>query len=368
MLSRAESGQVLRAQDVATALGAKLEGDGAVALKRLVHPKAAQGGADLALAVSEEASTALAQTKAQAVIVTPDSVVAAGRFTTVLRVAPSRNALAVLTALFDKSMKAAPGIHATAIIAKDAVVDDTAAVGAYVVIGSRTRIGPHAVIADQVSIGAGVTLGAYARIYPGARIGDDVTIGDRSLIYHNAVIGSDGYSFAPEMMGDARYGADVKLSKIHSLGNVLIESDVEIGANTTIDRSTLETTVIGAGTKIDNQVHVGHNVTIGKGTLICGACAISGSVKIGDRVRIGGGVGIADHVTIGTEAVIVAGSGVATNVAEGTMVSGYPAIRHDRSLEIVKYTMRQKSLYRAFDELVSRVTALEQPGQTERKG
>lgn len=362
MLSRASSERIIRAQDVATALGARLDGDGTIALKRLVHPRAAAGAEDLALAISDEASAALPGSKAETVIVAANAA-PPGRFKAVIVVEPSRNALAVLTALFDASMRAEPGVHPSAVVAKDAVVAESASIGPCAVIGAGSRIGAHAVVADHVSVGAGVEIGAFARLYPGARIGDGVKIGERTLIYHNAVVGSDGFSFAPDLLGKSGYPAGVALAKIHSLGSVVIGSDVEIGANTTIDRATLESTVIGSGTKIDNQVHIAHNVTIGQGCIVCGAVGISGSVKIGDRVRIGGGVGIADHVTIGTEAVVGAGSGVANNVAEGTFVSGgLPAIRHDRHLEMIGYTLRQKSLYRAFDELVSRVGALEQSG------
>ena len=119
-------------------------------------------------------------------------------------------------------------------------------------------------------------------------------------------------------------------ARVHSLGKIMIGDDVEIGAASTVARATLESTQIGDGTKIDNHVHIAHNVKIGKGCLICGMAGISGSVTIGDRVVLGGGVGIADHVTIGSNATVAAGSGVGTDVAAGTTVSGYPALPHEQ--------------------------------------
>ena len=357
MLPRPETS--LWTKDVAAALSARLQGDGEIELRRLVHPSDAQGPGDLALAMSPDSAAALASTKAIAVIVAATGPQPPARFKAVITVEPSRSALAILTALFDTGPKGISGIHPTAVIAPDATLGAAVNVGAYAVIGPGSRIGAHTTIADHVSIGAAVAIGPHSLIYPGVRIGDGVEIGARVVIHHNAVIGSDGFSYAPDLGQKAPYPAGLTLAKVHSLGNVIVGDDVEIGAVTTIDRSTLQATRIGNGTKIDNGVHIAHNVTIGEGCVVCGAVGISGSVAIGDRVRIGGGVGIADHVNVGTEAIIVAGSGVAGNVAEGTTISGYPAIRHDRQLQNIGYMMRIKSLYVAFDELVRRVDELE---------
>ena len=151
----------------------------------------------------------------------------------------------------------------------------------------------------------------------------------------------------------------VTVTRVHSLGSVEIGDDVEIGACTTIDRATLELTRIGRGTKIDNHVHIGHNVTIGESCVVCGMVGISGSVTIGNRVRLGGGVGIGDHLRIGDAAVIGAGSGVASNVAAGALVSGSPAVPHQRMLEQVLYAGRQKRLHEKVEDMASRLAAME---------
>ena len=138
------------------------------------------------------------------------------------------------------------------------------------------------------------------------------------------------FSYAPDLASPTAFVPGMVVTRVHSLGTVEIADEVEIGACTTIDRSTVETTRIGRATKIDNHVHIGHNVTVGESCMICGMVGISGSVRIGDRVRLGGGVGVADHVAIGDQAVVAAGSGVAGNVAAGTFVSGFPAQLHQR--------------------------------------
>ena len=177
-------------------------------------------------------------------------------------------------------------------------------IGAYVVIGARCKIGAGTAILPHVTVGSDVAIGKEGLFHPGVRIGDRVKIGDRVIVHANVVIGSDGFSFAPDLNSPTGFTADVVVTRIHSLGNVEIGDDVEIGAGTTIDRSTLETTRIGRGTKIDNLVHIGHNVVIGESCILAGMVGISGSVTIGNRVRIAGRAGISDHVRIGEEAVI----------------------------------------------------------------
>jgi UDP-3-O-[3-hydroxymyristoyl] glucosamine N-acyltransferase len=251
----------------------------------------------------------------------------ADRFKSVIVVEQVRTALATLTKLFDPGPSHSEGIHPTAIVAPDAKLGEGVSIGPYTVIGPRSHIGPRTAILSNVSIGADVVIGEHGLIHSGVRVEDRVTIGHRVIVHSNAVIESDGFSFAPELGPRMPYPPELTLMRVHSLGNVVIGDDVEIGALTTIDRSTLEATRIGNGTKIDNQVHIAHNVTIGERCLIAGKVGIAGSTKIGDRVRIGGGAGISDHLTIGTEAIVGAGSGVGSNVPEKVFVSGFRRYR-----------------------------------------
>jgi UDP-3-O-[3-hydroxymyristoyl] glucosamine N-acyltransferase len=347
-------------KDIAQALSGRLEGDGAIKIERLVHPDRADRPTDLALAMSGSAAQALARSKAVAAVVCAGNRPPAGPLKAVIEVDEPRMALAALTSLFDPGPARDVGIHATAVVAPDAELGAGASVGPFAVVGPRSRIGPGTVILPHVTIGADVTIGANGLIHAGVRIGDRVEIGDCVIIHANTVIGSDGFSYAPDLNSPMAFVRGVKVTRVHSLGNVVIGDDVEIGACTTIDRSTIESTRIGAGTKIDNHVHIGHNVAIGESCIVAGMVGISGSVTIGDRVRLGGGVGIGDHVRIGDQAVVAAGSGVGSNVAPGTFVSGYPALPHQRTMEHLQYLGRQKRLHGKVDEIGLRLAALEQ--------
>jgi UDP-3-O-[3-hydroxymyristoyl] glucosamine N-acyltransferase len=349
----------MRINDIAEALAGRFDGDGAIEIERLVHPARAERPSDLALAISADAVAALSGSKAQAIVVSADRPVPSGSFRAVIAIGDARLALAKLTALFDRGPAWEKGIHPSAIVASDTKLGAGVRIGAYAVVGPRSRIGAGTTIMPQVTIGADVTIGEQGVFHSGARISDRSAIGDRVIVHSNVVIGCDGFSFAPDMMSAVAFTSDVTLSRVHSLGNVEIGDDVEIGACTTIDRATLETTRIGRGTKIDNHVHIGHNVTIGESCIVCGMAGVSGSVNIGDRVRIGGGVGIGDHMRVGDQAVIGAGSGVATNVAAGAFVSGSPAIPHHRALEQYVYAGRQRRLHEKVENLASRLDAME---------
>ena len=346
-------------KDIAKALSGRLDGDGGIDVDRLVHPARAERPSDLAVAMSDEAAASLSQSKARAVVVSAAGTVRSGSFPAIIAVNETRMALAKLTALFDRGPWQDEGIHPTAVVAADAKLGDGVSVGAYVVIGPRSRVGAGTKIMPQVTIGADVMIGAQGLFHSGVRIGDGCIIGDRAVVHANAVIGADGFSFAPDLMSAATFTAGIELTRVHSLGNVVIGDDVEIGACTTIDRATLESTRIGRGSKIDDHVHVGHNVTIGENNILCGMVGISGSVVLGDRVRLGGGVGVADHVRIGDEAVVGAGSGVAANVPAGAFVLGYPAIPYRRFLERQLYLGREKRLHDKVNAMVSRLDALE---------
>jgi len=347
-------------RDIAQALSGRLDGDGTIAIVRLVHPERAERPSDLAIAMSAEAAAALPRSKARAVVVSAAQAVPSGAFAAVIAVGEPRMALAKLTAMFDPGPPHDPGIHPSAIVAADAEIGEGASIGPFAVIGPRSRIGRRTTILPHVTIGADATVGAQCLLHPGVRIGHGCRIGDRVIVHANAVIGADGFSYAPDLMSATAFTAGVTVTRVHSLGNVEIGDDVEIGACTTIDRATLESTRIGRGSKIDDHVHIGHNVTIGESCILCGMVGISGSVVLGDRVRLGGGVGVGDHVRIGDQAVIAAGSGVATDVPANAFFSGYPAQPHQRSVEQHLYVRRARRLHDKVETMASRLDALEQ--------
>jgi UDP-3-O-[3-hydroxymyristoyl] glucosamine N-acyltransferase len=349
-------------RDIAAALSASYVGDGEIEIVGIADPAHANepGGprtSRLALAMTREAVAALSTCSARAAVVTAECDMPLDRFDAVIKVELPRAALAVLTKLFDRPPQIAPAIHPSAVIAPDAEIAEGAGVGPLAVIGARARIGRGTMIHAHVTIGADATIGRDCLIHAGARIGDRVRIGDRAILHHNVSIGADGFSFvAPEQASAQGAG----LMRIHSIGTVVLEDDVEVGANSAIDRATLAATRIGRNTKIDNLVQIGHNVEIGESCLICGMVGISGSVRIGDRVVLGGAVGIADHVTIGSDAKIAARSAVASDVPPGAVMAGVPAVPRGRAFEQIRLVGRLRSLYTAVAELKTRVRGLEQ--------
>jgi UDP-3-O-[3-hydroxymyristoyl] glucosamine N-acyltransferase len=223
-----------------------------------------------------------------------------------------------LIPLFFEERVGPPGIHPTAIIDASAVIGDGASIGAGCYVGPSTVIGknftmhPNARILGEVTIGDSVTLHSGVAIRHGTQIKDRVTIHD------NAVIGADGFGFTP----DAQLG----LRKVPQIGIVRIESDVEIGANSCIDRGAFGPTIIGRGTKIDNLVQIGHNAVLGNFVIVCGQVGIAGSTSIEDGVVLGGHVGVADHITIAKGARVGGGSSVISNLSTPGDYMGYPAI------------------------------------------
>jgi UDP-3-O-[3-hydroxymyristoyl] glucosamine N-acyltransferase len=347
-------------RDIAAALSASVEGDGSIEIAGIADPAYASAS-DLALAMTRESVPALALTKARAVVVAVKVAAAVDRFDAVIKVEHPRHSLAVLTRLFERPVHRGVGTHSSAVVAPDAQVDDGASIGPLSVIGPRARVGAGTAILAHVTVGADVVIGRDCLVHPGTRIGDRVVIGDRVILQHNVSLGADGFSYAGPAPGEHSAGGETStLARINSLGTVIIGDDVEIGANSAVDRATLAATRIGCNTKIDNLVQIGHNSEIGENCLICGMVGISGSVQIGDRVVLAGGVGVADHVTIHSDAIIAAGSGVIRDVPAKGEMFGYPAVPRKRAFEQIKYLARARTLFTEFGELKKRIAALEQ--------
>jgi UDP-3-O-[3-hydroxymyristoyl] glucosamine N-acyltransferase len=258
---------------------------------------------------------ALAATRAGAVIVHPDMADRVPATAVAVISDEPYAAWARVAALFHPVPPARPGVHPTAVVAADAAVDPGAEIGPLAVIGNHAEIGPRCCIGPAAIIGDGVVLGADCRIGAHATL-SHALLGDRVIVYPGARIGQDGFGFA--------VGGEGFVS-VPQIGRVVIEDDVEIGANTTVDRGSLHDTLIGAGSRLDNLVQIGHNVRLGRGCVIVSQVGISGSTILEDHVMVGGQAGFTGHLRIGMRARIGAQAGVMSDVPPGADVVGSPA-------------------------------------------
>ena len=242
------------------------------------------------------------------------------------------------------------GVHATAVISPEASLGDDVSIHAHVVVEAGAQVGDRTILMPGTFVGTGSTIGEDALIYPNVTIRDGVVIGDRVIVHAGSVIGSDGFGFAHHE------GAHRKIPQV---GHVQIEDDVEIGANTTVDRATLGTTIVGRGTKIDNLVQIGHNVSIGENTLLCAQVGISGSTEIGRNVVLAGQAGVTGHIRVGDGAVIAGQAGVTRPVPDGMCVSGYPARPHQEANRAIARVNSLPRVFDSLDRLERRIASLE---------
>ncbi len=264
---------------------------------------------------------------------------------TLIRVADVYLAVGVLLSNFGGNDSAPSGVSPQALVHDGAQLGQGISVGPFSIVEEGAEIGENSYISSQVYIGKNARIGRHAYIYPGVRVMHDCVIGDHCIIHPNVVIGADGFGFAPQ--------PDGTYNKIAQVGNVRIEDHVEIGANTTIDRATMGSTIIRRGVKLDNLIQIGHNVEIGENTVIAAQTGIAGSTKIGKSCRIGGQVGIGGHLTIADGTQMQGQSGVTGSIKEpGTAISGYPAIRHSEY-------MRAFVFFRKLPNLVKRLEQIE---------
>jgi UDP-3-O-[3-hydroxymyristoyl] glucosamine N-acyltransferase len=347
--------------EIAAALGAEAVGDLSLRVERAAEPAMARAG-DLALAMDPRYADGLAQGQARAAMLWPGADWQALGLQAAIFAPRGRLAMAGLSVMMDPGPEIAPGIHPMTVIDPTAQIGAGAAIGPFVTIGAGAIIGARARIASHVSVAEGVVIGEDALICQGARIGARVKIGHRFVCQPGAVIGADGFSFVtPEKSGVEEIRETLSQrseireqtwTRIHSLGAVTIGDDVEIGANCTIDRGTIRDTTIGRGTKLDNQVHIGHNVEVGEDTLLCGQVGIAGSARIGSRVVLAGQVGVNDNIFVGDDVIAGGGTKIFTNAPKGRVLLGYPAVKMETHVDI------QKAL-RRLPRLGARVAALE---------
>ncbi len=345
----------IRVADLARAIGARFEGDGDIRIDGAAEPRDA-GPGDIALAMAPRYADGVPAGRARAAILWEGADWRALGLAAALFAARPRMAMAGVTALLDPGPEIAAGHHATAIVDPSAEIAEGAAIGPFVVIGRAVRIGPRARIAAHVTVGPEAVLGDDVLLMPGVRIGARCRIGARAILHPGATIGADGLSFvtpeksgverARETLGDAGPATAQGWTRIHSLGAVCIGDDVEIGANSCVDRGTIRDTVVGDGCKIDNLVHLAHNVALGRDCLLAALTGIAGSTVVGDRCVFGGQSGVVDNITIGNDVICTGGTKILSNVSPGKVMMGYPAVRMDQHIDIYKALRRLPRYFR----------------------
>jgi UDP-3-O-[3-hydroxymyristoyl] glucosamine N-acyltransferase len=285
------------------------------------------------------------QTKSSIVLVNKSFVPSASIGATLIRVENSYEAFASLLRLVDQARPRKKGIHPSAIIESSAKVGSEVFIGPYAYIGENCIIGDGCSIYPHVYIGDNTRLGINCTINPGVKIYHDCLIGEGCIIHAGSVIGSDGFGFAPQ--------SDNEYMKIPQLGNVVLEDHVEIGANVTIDRATMGSTIIRKGVKLDNLIQIGHNVEVGENSVMAAQAGISGSTKIGRNCMFGGQVGLAGHLKIADGTKIGAQGGILGDVkAENTVIIGSPAIE-------LKQFMRCSVIFKKLPEMKIKIDLLE---------
>ncbi len=336
------------ADELAAFLNGRVEGNGHATVRRVGRIESAEAG-DLTFLANPDYEGYIYGTGASVAIVSEDFVPnrSLPGTLTLVRVADPYAAFGRVLELADTTASRPAGIHPTAVIHPSAVVGPACAIGPYVVIEADAHIGAQADLRAHVYVGQGAQVGDRSLLHSGVRIGDRCEIGADCILQANAVIGSDGFGFAPQSDGAYR--------KVPQTGNVVIGEGCEIGASTTIDRATLGSTVLGRGVKLDNHIQVGHNVSIGDHTVIAAQTGIAGSTAIGARCMIGGQVGIAGHIRIADGIRIGAQSGIGASLLKpDTDHRGSPSLPMDKYLAA---QLGMRALLR--ENILGRIAALE---------
>ncbi len=337
----------MKLREIAERLGCRLDGDGEVEITGVAGIADARPG-DLTFLANPRYTHALQATRASAVILARDGPPAP---CAALRSETPYLAFGRAVGLLHPAPPHQPGVHPLAEVDPTATLGAGVSIGPFAWIGPGATIGARTVILSHVAVGRGATIGDDCLLYSHVSIREGVVLGRRVIVQNGAVIGADGFGFAKR--------PDGSYEKIPQPGLVVIEDDVEIGANTTIDRPAVGETRVCAGAKIDNLVQIAHGVRVGRDTLLCAQVGIAGSSSVGDRVVLAGQVGVAGHLEIGDGVVATAQTGIPNSVEANTLVSGYPAIPNRDWLKASAIFKRLPELKKAISDLEARLEALE---------
>jgi len=338
----------LKLKELAQELGCELEGNGEVEIRAIAGLREA-GEGDLTFVANPRYLKYVEETRASAIILSPSDPPLSKP---TLRTDNPYLAFARALEIFYPVSRPAPGVHPSAVLEEGVELGQEVSIGALTFVGRGAHIGDRSILFPQVFVGAGSQIGEDSILYPQVTVREGVRIGNRVIVHSGAVIGSDGFGYAKD--GQGRY------RKIPQVGGVMIEDEVEIGANVTIDRATLGDTRIGRGTKIDNLVQIAHNVQIGEDTIIISQVGIAGSTRVGNRVILAGQAGVVDHVQIGDDCIVGSQSGVAGDLEAGSVVLGSPAIPQHLFKRMAVSLPRVPEMLKSLRNLERRVQSLEE--------
>lgn len=336
------TGVKFTAIQIADILNGIVEGDGNVEVSQLAKIEEGVPGS-LTFLSNPKYNSYLYQTQASITIVDKDFEVEKPIQTTLIRVENAYQAFSKLLEYYNQVKMNKTGIEQPVFISETATYGTSIYLGAFSYIGSNVSIGDNVKIYPNVYIGDNVVIGDNTTIFTGAKLYSETQIGENCMIHAGVVLGADGFGFTPDEKG--RY------KKVPQIGNVVIENDVEIGSNTSIDRATLGSTIIRKGVKLDNQIQIAHNVEIGENTVIAAQTGIAGSAKIGKNCIIGGQVGIVGHIAIGDNVQVQAQTGISRNVKDNEVLQGSPALKYGDYNKSYVYFKNLPSIVKRIDSI-----------------
>ncbi|MAV94357.1 MAG: UDP-3-O-(3-hydroxymyristoyl)glucosamine N-acyltransferase [Euryarchaeota archaeon] len=350
---------------ISDALDIPFEGDGSIRIESISSAKFANSN-QLVVAINDKYTDELSSSDARAALMFEGADWQSFGLQAALLPKQSRLKMSEVFNLFEKINDTKIEINQTAIISKSANIGKNVAIGAFSVIGDHVTIENDTIIENNVYISSNCSVGEGSIILSGVKIGPGVSIGEKFRCSYNSVIGSDGFSFVSEAddsleeirssLGKSRRANQSTYYRIASFGSVKIGSNVEIGSNCSVDSGTINDTIIGDGSKLDNLVHIGHNVIVGRDTLLCGQVGIAGSAEIGDRVVLAGQCGVGDHTKVGNDVIAGGATKIFSNVPNGRVILGHPAMKMDENIKLYKSLRRLPRFMEKINNLISNKT------------
>jgi UDP-3-O-[3-hydroxymyristoyl] glucosamine N-acyltransferase len=337
------------AKEIAGILDGKIEGNPDVKVNRIAKIEEAEEGS-LSFLANPAYTPYIYKTKASIVLVNKDFKPDGKVFTTMIKVDNAYNSLAKLLDLYQKSKPKKEGISSLSFVAPTTKKGENIYIGEFAYIGGNCEIGNNVQIYPQSYIGDNVIISDGSIIYPGVKIYENCKIGKNCIIHSGVIIGADGFGFSHQ--------TDNNYMKIAQIGNVVIEDNVEIGANTTIDRATMGSTVIKKGVKLDNLIQIAHNVQIGENTVIAAQAGIAGSTKIGENCMFGGQIGISGHLNIGDNVKMAAQTGVSNNIKSDSILMGSPAFDASKFRKAFVHFRNLENIVKRIDELEKQLKSI----------